>query len=123
MANNESSFTESIIMNNIEAELMPTTTRGTELSMAALMNCMKTMAEDIKHSINVKFDNTTKNFEIKLNELNAKLDERFKKQNEKWERDRRSLKENTEGELKQVSGSNGVNYNDDTGKCNKNKKF
>ena len=45
------------------------------------MNYMKTMSDDIKHSINVKFDNTNENFESKFNELNTKLDSSLKNMN------------------------------------------
>ena len=45
----------------------------------------------------------------------------MKKRDEKWEREKDKLKENTESELKQVSEFNSENNNhDDTGKCSKN---
>ena len=70
------------------------------------------------------FDEMNKHFD----ELNTKLDEReelmnkgfnklrdvINKRDEKLEGDRGRLKENIEGELKQVSGYNGVNYNDES---------
>ena len=82
MANNESSFTESIIMSNVEAESTPTTTRVRELSMDDIFNLMKTMSDNMNSNfnevnsniseINKCFDNANENFKSKFNELNAK---------------------------------------------------
>ena len=52
MADNKSSFTESVEMSNVEAESTPITTRVREWSMDDMFNLIKTMSENINSNLN-----------------------------------------------------------------------
>ena len=86
-----------------------------------IMNIIKTTMDDIMHNMNKRFKEREELMNKGFDELNTILDERkeligkgfnkikdvLNKQDEKWKGDRCQLKENTEVESKQVSGSNG----------------
>ena len=73
MANNNESVslndteTESMIMNNVEIQSTPTTTRIKELSVDDVFNLIKTMSE----SINNNFDKKFNTFDEKSNKLDV----------------------------------------------------
>ena len=85
------------------------------------MNEQNSKSDEISRNfeeVNVKCESNFKKLGDKINEMEENFNKsadniinKMNKRDEKWEGDRRRLKEDTEGESKQVSGCNGVNYN------------
>ena len=74
---NESNLTESVIISNAEAKSTPVTTKikEKEWSMTDMMNFMRTMLDDIKHNMNVKFESNFTEQSVKFNELSSNINE------------------------------------------------
>ena len=76
--NLENTLTESMIINNVEAQSTPMTARVKELSMDDMFNLIRTMSENINSNLNeLKEQNKEQksDSDVKYDKINAKFDE------------------------------------------------